>query len=309
LEKISKTKAYLEIDLAAVLALGEDEKPRALALFCLLFAQRSYVKTDAAASSALEQLSREAEHYASEAEENLKAVIYGTNGENSLFETIGRALHARNVQTPLKDIYDNGIILLFRLLFIIYFEDKNHGLLAKHPYYHQHGLQAIFDALKDAQADKFDGFYRLKNLFKILDEGAEDIDIPLFNGGLFDPERAPLLDAPKIFDNKALRQILEQLRFKTDRSKVLFEHRRDYKNMSVTHLGRIYEGLLEFTFDIADEPFTYLEYRIGNSPEISAYLDRQNLPKTEKQKGFVEIRRQTYQKGNFFLKGSVSRPC
>ena len=303
LEKISRTKAYLEIDLTAVLALEDAEKQRALTLFCLLFAQQSYVKTGAA-SSTLENIGREAEQYAYEAEENLKAVIYGTNGENSLFESIGSTLCARNPLIPLNEIYDNGIILLFRLLFIIYFEDKNHSLLAKHPFYHQHGLQTIFDALKDLQPDQFDGFYRIKNLFKILDEGAADIDLPLFNGGLFDPERAPLLDIPKIFNNKALLQILEQLRFKTERNKVLFEHRRDYKNMSVTHLGRIYEGLLEFTFQIADEPVTYLEYRIGNSPEISAYLDRQNLPKTEKQKGFVEIRRQTVPKGNFFLKSA-----
>jgi hypothetical protein len=74
-----------------------------------------------------------------------------------------------------------------------------------------------------------DGIYALKQLFEILDEGAEDIDIPLFNGGLFDPARAPLLLTPKIFDNATLRQLLEKLLFKTNRGTTLFESRRDFK--------------------------------------------------------------------------------
>ena len=93
----------------------------------------------------------------------------------------------------------------------------------------------------------------------MLDEGAEDIDIPLFNGGLFDPQRAPLLLQPKIFDYATLRQILEKLLYKTHRGTTLFDTRRDFKNMSVTHLGRIYEGLLEFRFEKASEAAVYLE--------------------------------------------------
>jgi N-6 DNA Methylase len=221
-----------------------------------------------------------------------------------MFELIGKSIHARSPKQDLASIYDNAIIMLFRLLFIVYFEDKNQALLTKHHYYRKYSLQAIFDALDKSEPTQFDGFYALKNLFTILDEGAEDIDIPLFNGGLFDALRAPLLLPAKIFNNKSLRHILEQLLYKTNRGTTLFEHRRDYKNMSVTHLGRIYEGLLEFSFQISEENSVYLEYRIGNNPAVEAYFDTYDLANIQKQKGFVELRRQTVQKNGFVLKSN-----
>ena len=306
-EKIHKYKSYIEIDLEAVLALEDtQEQRRAAALFERLFARDNYLKQNKP-STALEEMSRNAYAYASAAEENLKAVIYGTNGENSMFERIGKAIYERSHDKNLAHIYDNAIIMLFRLLFIVYFEDKNQALLTKHWYYRKYSLQAIFNSLNkisESALTQFDGFYALKNLFTILNEGAEDIDIPLFNGGLFDPQRAPLLRLSKIFDNQTLRQILEQLLYKTHRGTTIFENRRDYKNMSVTHLGRIYEGLLEFSFQIAEENSVYLEYKIGNNPAIEAYFDTYDLAKIKKQKGFVEISKQSVNKNSFILKNN-----
>jgi predicted type IV restriction endonuclease len=75
-EKISKTKSYLEIDLEAILSLVDiEEQRRAIGLFERLFAQANYLKTSKQ-STVLEDLSRNAYEYASAAEENLKAVIY-----------------------------------------------------------------------------------------------------------------------------------------------------------------------------------------------------------------------------------------
>lgn len=302
-EKITRYKSYIEIDLEAVLALEDaPQQRRAIALFQRLFANQQ---------TALEELSHHANEYAMAAEENLKSVIYGTNGENSLFEQIGTAIyersHQQKIPTDLASIYDNSIIMLFRLLFIVYFEDKNQSLLTKHYYYRKYSLQAIFDLLNKQDSDpaEFEGFYALKHLFSILDEGAEDIDIPLFNGGLFDPQRAPLLLLFKIFDNRTLRQVLEKLLYKTNRGVTVFEHRRDYKNMSVTHLGRIYEGLLEFSFQIAEENSVYLEYKIGNNnPAIEAYLDTYDLIQVQKKKGFIEISKQSIQKNQIYLRNN-----
>lgn len=303
-EKIHKSKSYIEIDLEAVLALEDtQEQRRAAALFERLFARDNYLKQNKP-STTLEDMSRNAYAYASAAEENLKAVIYGTNGENSMFERIGKAIYERSHDKNLAHVYDNAIIMLFRLLFIVYFEDKNHVLLNKHYCYRKYSLQAIFNSLNESAPTQFDGFYALKNLFTILNEGAEDIDIPLFNGGLFDPQRAPLLLLFKIFDNQTLRQILEQLLYKTNRGATVFENRRDYKNMSVTHLGRIYEGLLEFSFQIAEENSVYLEYKIGNNPAIEAYFDTYDLSTIQKKKGFVELSKQTVNKNSFILKNN-----
>ena len=69
-------------------------------------------------------------------------------------------------------------------------------------------------------------------LFEMLEEGAQNIDIPLFNGVLFNPARAPLLLTAKIFDNATLRLILEKLLNKTSRGTTLLDTRRDFKNKS-----------------------------------------------------------------------------
>ena len=55
-------------------------------------------------------------------EENLKAVIYGYAGEDSLFEIMGRAIHQASPDATLASVYENSVVLLFRLLFVVYFE-------------------------------------------------------------------------------------------------------------------------------------------------------------------------------------------
>jgi type II restriction/modification system DNA methylase subunit YeeA len=150
-----------------------------------------------------------------------------------------------------------------------------------------------------------DGFFALKHLFEILDEGAEDIDIPLFNGGLFDPARAPLLLTPKIFTNAQLRIILEKLLYKTHRGETLFDTRRDFKNMSVSHLGRIYEGLLEFRFERAVEDAVYLEYtHAAQTKPVEAYFDSYDAAIIKKQKGFKSLREVGVKKGAIYLKSA-----
>jgi hypothetical protein len=132
----------------------------------------------------------------------------------------------------------------------------------------------------EAETDKrlataFDGNYALRQLFVILDKGAEEIDIPLFNGGLFNPSRAPLLNLSKLFDNQTLYVIIRGLLYKELENTAPWKDRRDYKNMSVTHLGRIYEGLLEYTFDIAPQEMAYVTYTLGKESPVEAYLASQ----------------------------------
>lgn len=309
-EKISQTKAYLEIDLETALAQDElTERRRAMALLYQFLAKENHHAQTDTQTAPIDSIRAAANDFASEAEENLKSVIYGTDGENSMFELIGKSIHERSPKAELSAVYDNAVIMLFRLLFIVYFEDKNRDLLAQHAHYDECSLSSIYESLQnradDARhAERFDGFYALKKLFVILDEGAEDIDIPLFNGGLFDPERTPLLLPPKIFSNAVLRQILEHLLYKTKRGAALFSHKRDYKNMSVTHLGRIYEGLLEYTFEIASEDFTYLTYQIGNAPIIEAYFDAYDIAQIEKQKNYKRIEQLHKPKNSFILKSA-----
>lgn len=310
-DKVTAKKTYIQFDLEAICALDEGiEKTEALALFAFFFGRNTYVPpTKAGQPSAIEKAIADSADFTLEVEENLKAVIYGYAGEDSLFETMGRAIHRANPKASMASVYENSVVLLFRLLFVVYFEDKNHELLARHPFYGRFSLGHIFGSLPAEAGPRsklHDGVYALKQLFEMLDEGAEDIDIPLFNGGLFDPQRAPLLLQPKIFDNATLREVLEKLLYKTNRGTTLFDTRRDFKNMSVTHLGRIYEGLLEFRFEKAVESAVYLEYEstATKGKTVEAYFDAYDTALIRKEKGFKALREISVKKGDVYLKSA-----
>jgi hypothetical protein len=310
-DKITAKKTYIEFDLQRLLGVEDTaEKAQGLALFAFFFGRETYVQpAEAGQVSAIEQAISASADFTLAVEENLKAVIYGYAGEDSLFEIMGKAIQKANPRASLAEVYENTVVLLFRLLFVVYFEDKNYALLNKHPFYQRYSLAHIFHTLREqpAMRDKLhDGVYALKQLFEMLDEGAEDIDIPLFNGGLFDPARAPLLLKPKIFDNATLRQLLEKLLYKTHRGNTLFDTRRDFKNMSVTHLGRIYEGLLEFRFERATENAVYLEFESNatRGKTVEAYFDAYDTAKIRKEKGFRSMREISVKKGDVFLKSA-----
>lgn len=309
-DKITAKKTFIEFDLERLLALDDaTKKAQGLALFAFFFGRDTYLQpADASQASPIQQAITASADFTLAVEENLKAVIYGYAGEDSLFEIMGRAIHQANPKADLASVYENSVVLLFRLLFVVYFEDKNHTLLSKHPFYKRYSLNQIFDEIRQPSArdSLHDGIYALKQLFEMLDEGAEDIDIPLFNGGLFDPARAPLLLTPKIFDNATLRQILEKLLYKTHRGTTLFDTRRDFKNMSVTHLGRIYEGLLEFRFERASETAVYLEYECSatKGKTIEAYYDAYDSAKLRQEKGFRAWREVSIKKGAVYLKSA-----
>ena len=309
-DKITAKKTFIEFDLERLWALEDAaEKAQGLALFAFFFGRDTYLQPAGAGQvSAIQQAIAASADFTLEVEENLKAVIYGYAGEDSLFEIMGRAIHQANPKASLASVYENSVVLLFRLLFVVYFEDKNLVLLSKHPFYERYSLSHIFSEIRETSVRDtlHDGIYALKQLFEMLDEGAEDIDIPLFNGGLFDPARAPLLLTPKIFDNATLRQILEKLLYKTNRGATLFDTRRDFKNMSVTHLGRIYEGLLEFRFERASETAVYLEYESSatKGKTVEAYFDAYDQANLRKEKGFRALREVSIRKGAVYLKSA-----
>lgn len=310
-DKITAKKTFVEFDLARLWALEDAaEKARGLALFAFFFGRDTYVQpAEAGQVSLIQQAIAASADFTLAVEENLKAVIYGYAGEDSLFEIMGLAIQKASPKASLASVYENSVVLLFRLLFIVYFEDKNQSLLNKHPFYQRYSLARLFQTLRAEPVERdtlHDGMYALKLLFEMLDEGAADIDIPLFNGGLFDPARAPLLLVPKIFDNATLRQLLEKLLYKTNRGTTLFDTRRDFKNMSVTHLGRIYEGLLEFRFERATENAVYLEYESSatKGKTVEAYYDVYDSATLHKEKGFRAWREISVKKGQVYLKSA-----
>ena len=122
--------------------------------------------------------------------------------------------------------------------------------------------------LKTQDKNHFSGYKKLKDLFTILNDGEYDIDIPLLNGGLFDYKKAELLTTIKLINNEQLLFILESLLMADEEG--IFE--RDFKSLSVKHIGYIYENLLDFDFKLVIDDMYYVIYQEGNK-EKDGYFD------------------------------------
>ncbi|EAK4106590.1 class I SAM-dependent DNA methyltransferase, partial [Campylobacter jejuni] len=95
-----------------------------------------------------------------------------------------------------------------------------------------------------------------------------------------------------------LKFILNQLLNFKDKN---LSFKRDYKTLSVEHLGTIYEGLLSYFFEIANEDIYYVSYK-EKSKEIECYFDNYDFKILEKSK---KVEKYTfYKKGQIYLKNS-----
>ena len=141
------------------------------------------------------------------------------------------------------------MIFLYRLLFVLYAEDR--GLLPVHDArYDDYGLRKpVRDEIGRRMVDEdtysaiATNYYdHLTTLFKLIDKGDESIGLPPYNGGLFAAEAAPLLETVRLAD-KEVAPIIYDLSHAEDSQGV----RRfvNYRDMSVQQLGSIYERLLE----------------------------------------------------------------
>ncbi len=148
----------------------------------------------------------------------------------------------------LPEIRDAALIFLYRLLFILYAEDR--GLLpVDDSRYDDYGLRKrVRDdvASRTAEGDAFSevasNYYnRLLELFRLIDKGDPSIGLPPYNGGLFAREAAPLLEKVRLADAKIAPVIFALSHTGTAGAQRFV----NYRDMSVQQLGSIYERLLE----------------------------------------------------------------
>ncbi|WP_104750294.1 Eco57I restriction-modification methylase domain-containing protein [Helicobacter cynogastricus] len=229
------------------------------------------------------------EQHKSAVEKDLQNLIYGTEGYDfSLFEDIGKALYARNPDAKLDKIYQNTLYFLFRLLFIAYFEDKFEDTLKEHICFKDYlSVRKLLKMLGDRD-NSYVGMGQLEQLFAIYNEGNENYAMPLFDGGLFEPEKTALFKKGKIISDKLLKQILTHLLY-------YGESQRGYATLSVVHLGSIYEGLMSYFFALADEELHYC-----TTPKGEGYYDNYDYQKIQKQ----AKKTQHYAKGQIYLKNT-----
>ncbi|MHB9131551.1 MAG: Eco57I restriction-modification methylase domain-containing protein [Armatimonadota bacterium] len=142
----------------------------------------------------------------------------------------------------LKETYDNSLILLYRLIFILYAEARELLPVRESELYREtYSLLAIKQAVARGRhllPTSARLWPQLTELFGFINKGEPPLHIATFNGGLFDPVKHPFLEQYAVGDAH-LQQAIDML------ARVNGEFI-DYRDLTVRHMGTIYEGLLEF---------------------------------------------------------------
>ena len=258
----SRPSAYFQFRLAGekYFCSYEDFK-----VFLTLFRPEAFITVDGFCS--LDEVRNEAIQYQTALEEDLRKRAFSViedlaNGfwsykENNLSEA------------DLPDLYDNCLIYLYRLLFVLYAESR--GLLPVHlsgagsnkNYRERYSLQRYIPKLKQGtfQSDEFTDLYeQLHALFHLINgdkpQRNKACNVPQYNGGLFNPKRYPNLEKWRIGE-KSLSKVLKDLIFSAGpsigkRQQEFNWGTIDYADLEVRQLGDIYEGLLGGSLELKE---------------------------------------------------------
>ncbi|WBX86236.1 Eco57I restriction-modification methylase domain-containing protein [Sphingosinicella microcystinivorans] len=250
---------YLELDLTRIMELGgdlldtgisDDERDHWLAVFVAMFSRAAFDRTGADKRSFHDRARSDAAFYEERVAKSLSDLVF-----DRLYPALGRAIaNAAPAHTPLGEVRQATLILLYRLLFVLYAEDR--GLLpVKDQRYDDYALRERRMEI-GRRKDSGDSFstvaktiwHNFGDLAEMIDKGDPSVGLPPYNGGLFSSEQTPLLKAIALGDDVMAEAI-----------DILSWERRDgqrryinYRDLSVQQLGSIYERLLEFELTRGD---------------------------------------------------------
>jgi Eco57I restriction-modification methylase/TaqI-like C-terminal specificity domain/N-6 DNA Methylase len=242
-----KLDRFYEVDLPALMRSGSAED---FLYFYAFFRRAAFEDYPLGVGALL----RESADYARSVGDSLKVQVY----EALRHLAQGFLDHPRNRLSAgrgtLREIYDNSLILLYRLLFILYAESRD--LLPVRESTDYRDSYSLYAIKHDVERNLEQGrnllptsatlWPRLVELFGIIAGGSPPLKVATFDGGLFDAERHPFLESHAVGDGH-LQQAIDRLA-RVDGQFV------DYRDLAERHLGTIYEGLLEYHFEALAEP-------------------------------------------------------
>ena len=261
---LSVADDYLEIDLGKIFGLPECapdlldtdvDADHAFRLFLLLFGRDAFLPVEQGRSFH-EQALIDARQWEAKVARDLSDVVF-----DNVFPLLVRSLpqHDRNRPGAIDDSYldevrSAALMLLYRLLFILYAEDRNLLPDERGPY-----ARYCLTRMRMEIADARDGgvspsersteyWSRLETIFGAIAEGDDQLGIPPYNGGLFDPANAPLLARVRLPDT-----VTGEIIFLLSHRVASSAHPRpryiNYRDLSVQQLGSIYESILEYAVE------------------------------------------------------------
>lgn len=268
--------SFYEINLPDVLDAcdpTEDDGLEPFKYFYLFFRKAAFVSEEAD-ERFLDRVLHQSNLFSRELGADLKENIYDAIGvlADGFLE-----YHENDVgEDDIDLIHDASLIYLYRLIFVLYAESEGRDLLNTNNDYYRERFS--LNELKTEIAENRDDpdheyptwddelWDRLVDLFELIDEGSEakgipedDLYVPAYNGGLFrtnpdedDPRESHFLQKNKVSDQH-LAEVIELLTRSEAGSNGEGETFVDYSSLDIRHLGSIYEGLLEYQLNIADE--------------------------------------------------------
>lgn len=260
----SVSEQFFELDLAAIMdvagyndglfALSENDRRHWLKVFMLIFRREAFVPAGADPRTFHEKALAEGKFYEERVAEDLSNKVFG-----EVFPDLVRAIVKAAPDADLQEVREGALILLYRLLFILYAEDRD-LLPVKDERYDDYGLRERVRLDIGKRKDDNDIFSdtaarywgAMSDLFLAIDQGDASIGLPPYNGGLFDQERNAILTNIRIPDS-VMATVIDALSFeRTDEGRKYI----NYRNLSVQQLGSIYERLLEYEVAYDDDVIT-----------------------------------------------------
>ena len=247
----SVAEQFFELDLAAVLgypddegeALGIDERAHWLKVFWLVFGRDAFLPGAADERTFHERAIEEGRFHQERVASSLSALVF-----ENVFPDLVRALADADTEASLPEVRDAALVLLYRLLFILYAEDRD-LLPVRDSRYDDYALRDRVRGDIGHRKDQGDVFSAIaarywsafNDLCRAIDAGDASIGLPPYNGGLFDRERTPLLSRVRLGDT-VMADVIDALSFERT---PLGRQYINYRDLGVQQLGSIYERLLE----------------------------------------------------------------
>ncbi len=258
-----KMDCYYEVNLPELINRIEESGDITLFKYFYLFFRLEAFPQVPLGSSFLDRVREESAAYAQKVGNDLQENVYKAMkvlAEGFFAEQSNSLSHALE---DIRDVQDNSMRLLYRMLFIFYAESRK-LLNTDNKHYREMSLRKLKEEISEKMdqgesmlAVRSTYWEGLKDLFRLINDGSEafgypkeEFYIPAYNGGLFDPLKNPFLSQKKI-GNSYLAGAIDLLARSPGEGKMVFV---DYSSLDIRHLGSIYEGILEYKLHLAGEP-------------------------------------------------------
>lgn len=266
---LRRYEAYLEIDLVDLLK-GQDDRLAATLFYHIVRLEDSLERDESSGKNKLDAFLEQSIQATEATEKYLKTGVSDNlntpgGGDGIMAQLCMGLVHAIDpslmrafTDAERDEIYRNATYLLYRLLFIFYAEARN-LLPMDREAYHAISLDRLVEEAKAVhlypgvdsmqQTSLWD---QLNTLFNAIQYSDEYVGVPPYNGGLFENDDKAYLGKYKLA-NRFLGEALFELAYLTDAKGETPAERIDYRDLSVRHLGSLYEGMIEYRLFIAEE--------------------------------------------------------